>query len=530
MRDFQQMGRSPVHATRGMACTSHPLASQAAIDILKAGGNALDGAIAAAAVQGVVEPGSTGIGGDCFCLYSPKGRGVPIAFNGSGSAPQAATVEWYAERGISSIEQHSPHAVTTPGAVDGWYQLNRDHGALPLAAVLEPAIFYAREGFPVSSRVHHDWHNAADLLRRDATATAAYLPEGEAPLVGHLHRLPELASSLELIAREGRDGFYNGDLAKTMADYLGQQGGLHTVDDFRATSGEYVNPICADYLGRQVHQCPPNGQGVIALLLLNMMAEQRIDSGALSVERVHAELEACRLAYTARNAYVGDPRMAQVPVDELLSCQYAQQLRSLIDPERAIEPPREWMLPKHKDTVYISVVDKDRNSCSFINTVFHGFGSGLMAPNTGVVFQNRGQGFSLQAGHPNAIASGKRPLHTIIPGMVYKDGKVELSYGVMGGQYQAFGHLQFLSRHFEFGYDLQEAMDLPRYMVDPFTGEVEIETTAEQALVDALKSRGHRISAATGAIGGSQAISIDWQQGVLTGASDHRKDGCAIGY
>lgn len=530
MRDFQLPGRSPVHATRGMACSSHPLASQAAIDTLKAGGNALDGAIAAAAVQGVVEPGSTGIGGDCFCLYAPQGKGTPVAFNGSGKAPQAATVEWYAEQGISEIEQHSPHSVTTPGAVDGWYQLNRDHGAIPLAAVLEPAIYYAREGFPVSSRVQYDWRAAADLLRRDANAAAAYLPQGEPPAVGQMHRLPALADTLELIAREGRDGFYSGDLADAMAGYLKQQGGLHTVADFHSTQGEYVDPIHSNYLGRQVHQCPPNGQGVIALLLLNIMAGQHTDGAALSVARVHAELEACRLAYTARNAYVADPRMAQVPVEQLLSTAYAEQLRAQIQSDRAVEPPREWMLPKHKDTVYISVVDKDRNSCSFINTVFHGFGSGLMAPDTGVVFQNRGQGFSLQAGHPNAIAPGKRPLHTIIPGMVSQDGKVQMSYGVMGGQYQAFGHLQFLSRHFEFGCDLQEAMDLPRYMVDPFSGEVEIETTVEPALVQALRSLGHRVADAAGPIGGSQAIAIDWAQGVLTGASDPRKDGCAIGY
>lgn len=530
MRDFQLPGRSPVHATRGMACTSHPLASQAALDILKAGGNALDGAIAAAAVQGVVEPGSTGVGGDCFCLYAPAGRGVPIAFNGSGKAPQAATVQWYADQGISHIQQHSPHAVTTPGAVDGWYQLNRDHGAIPLAAVLEPAIYHAREGFPVSSRVSHDWRNATELLGRDPNAAATYLVDGKAPTAGQLHRLPELATTLELIAREGRAGFYEGDLAATMAEYLVLQGGLHSFEDFCSTHGEYVSPIHTQYLGREVHQCPPNGQGVIALLLLNIMQAQHTDGEALSLARVHAELEACRLAYAARNAYVADPRQSQVPVEQLLSAEYATQLRAQIDPTRAVEPPCEWMLPKHKDTVYISVVDKDRNACSFINTVFHGFGSGLMAPDTGVVFQNRGQGFSLQAGHPNAIAPGKRPLHTIIPGMVTQDDKVRLSYGVMGGQYQAFGHLQFLSRHFEFGCDLQEAMDLPRYMVDPFTGDVEIETSADTSLIEALRGMGHRIAYAKGPIGGSQAIAIDWEQGVLTGASDPRKDGCAIGY
>lgn len=529
MRDFQQPGRSPVHATRGMACTSQPLASQAALDILKAGGNALDGAIAAAAVQGVVEPGSTGIGGDCFCLYAPFGNTTPIAFNGSGKAPQGASAQWYAEQGIDSIEQNSPHAVTTPGAVDAWYQLNRDHGVLPLSAVLEPAIHYARHGFPVSSRVHHDWAKCIDLLKRDDHTAAIYLIDGAAPSVGQLHRFPDMANSLERIAVEGRDGFYLG-LGDVMAQSLSDRGGLHTVADFHSTQGEYVEPIQSDYCGFTVHQCPPNGQGVIALLLLKMLEDLHTDKGPMSERRVHAEIEACRLAYAARNAYIADPAFADIPIEQLLSDSYVAQLRAQIDPMRATEPPRDWMLPKHDDTVYISVVDKDRNVCSFINTVFHGFGSGLMAPDTGVVFQNRGQGFSLQQGHPNVIEPGKRPLHTIIPGMVSKGGKVQMTYGVMGGQYQAFGHMQFLSRYFEFGRDLQEAMDLTRFMVDPFTGEVEIETSADVALVQSLRAKGHRINNATSPIGGSQAISIDWRQGVLTGASDPRKDGCAVGY
>ncbi len=530
MRDFQLPGRSPVHATRGMACTSHPLASEAALDILKAGGNALDGAIAAAAVQGVVEPGSTGIGGDCFCMYAPAAKSAPIAFNGSGRAPSGATTDYYAKQGISEIDQHSAHAVTVPGAVDAWFQLNRDHGALSLSAVLEPAIHYAKEGFPVSSRVQHDWHGAEELLRRDANAADAYLIDGKAPAVGQLHRLPALAETLSLIAAQGADAFYKGDIGELLANYLQQHGGLHTALDFAATQGNYVNPISTEYHGRRVYQCPPNGQGVIALLLLNMMADQHTAAGPLSVERVHAELEACRLAYAARNAYVADPAVSSVPLAELLSPEYAAQLRGAIDPERAVEPPREWMLPQHQDTVYISVVDKDRNVCSFINTLFHGFGSGLMEPQTGVLFQNRGQGFSLQAEHPNAIAPGKRPLHTIIPGMVAEDDKIQLCYGVMGGQYQAFGHLQFLSRYYEFGCDLQESMDLPRYMVDPFSGEVEIERAAGNKLIEALRNKGHRLEEAQGAIGGSQAIAIDWHQGVLTGASDPRKDGCAIGY
>ncbi len=529
MRDLERPGRSPVHATEGMACTSHPLASGVAIDVLKAGGNAMDAAVAACAVQCVVEPGSTGIGGDCFCLYAPEGSADIIAFNGSGKAPAAATVDWYQANGFSEIERNTPHSVTVPGAVDAWDTLIRDHGRKQLADLLKPAIRFARDGYPIASRVHSDFASAVPLLSKDEAAARIFLPGGKAPAVGDMHRQPELAATLQKIAEGGPEAFYGGDVSEDILSYLQSKGGLHTAADFAAVKGDYVTPISTEFRGYRIHECPPNGQGVIALLLLNIMSGIETGDQPITVERIHQELEACRLAYTARNLFVGDPAFSDIPVEGLLSDGYARQLREKIDPERAVEQP-EVGIPAHEDTVYITVVDKDRNACSFINTLFAGFGSGLVAPRSGVVLHNRGCGFTLDPTSPNRIEGGKRPLHTIIPGMVTKNERTVMPFGVMGGQYQSMGHMQFLTGFFDFDLDIQEAMDRPRFMVDPFQGEVEIEGTVPAEICDELRRRGHRLVSPAKPIGGSQAIWIDWEQGVLTGGSDPRKDGSAIGY
>ena len=531
MRNLELPGRSPVHSTDGMACTSHPLSSQTAIEILKAGGNAMDAAIAACAVQCVVEPGSTGIGGDCFCLYAPEASTDIVAYNGSGRAPTGATPAWFAENGITELERHSPHSVTVPGAADAWYRLNKDHGRMSLGEILAPAIHYARDGFPISSRVHCDFVGEADFLALDENTARIYLPGGKPPAVGQRHRLPELAETLRIFAEGGRDAFYTGDIAEDMVAYLQSKGGLHTLEDFATAAGEYVEPISTDFRGYRIYECPPNGQGMIALLLLNIMSGYEPDSsGPITADRIHLEIEACRQAYRARTQYLADPTFSHVPVEELLSDGYAQSLRDAIDPAKASIPPADPGLPSHKDTVYLTVVDKDRNVCSFINSVFWGWGSGLTAPKSGVVFTNRGQGFTLDPDHPNCIAPGKRPLHTIIPAMAARDGRIALTFGVMGGDYQSFGQMQFLSRYLDFGMDIQEAMDAPRFMADPVTGDVEMEGGVPDSIRDELIARGHSISAPDGPIGGSQAIAIDWDQGVLTGGSDPRKDGCAIGY
>ena len=529
MRDLERPGRSPVHATEGMACSSHPLASMAAIDVLKAGGNAMDAAVAACAVQCVVEPGSTGIGGDCFCLYAPEGSADIVAFNGSGKAPAAASVDWYLANGYSEIERNTPHSVTVPGAVDAWQTLIQDHGRKSMAELLQPAIRYARDGYPIASRVHTDFVSARPLLQKDETAARIFLPKGDAPSIGDLHHQPELAATLQGIADGGRDAFYGGGVAEDILTYLQAKGGLHTAADFAAVKGDYVEPISTDYRGYRVHECPPNGQGVIALLLLNVMGGFEAGVQLITADRLHLELEACRLAYRARNLYVGDPAFSDIPVDALLSETYARELREAIDPVSANESPQPGM-PRHEDTVYITVVDKDRNACSFINTLFAGFGSGLVAPRSGVVLHNRGCGFNLDPTSPNRIEGGKRPLHTIIPGMVTEGDRTVMPFGVMGGQYQSMGHMQFLTGMFDFGLDIQEAMDRPRFMVEPFMGSVEIEGTVPAEIRDDLTRRGHRLVAPQKPIGGSQAIWIDWDQGVLTGGSDPRKDGAAMGY
>jgi len=527
MRNLELPGRSPVHGTNGMAATSSTLATQTAIDVLKAGGNALDGAIAACAVQCVVEPGSTGIGGDCFALYAPGGGTDVVGYNGSGRAPAAATLGKLRELGVTELTRTSPHSVIIPGAVDAWCRLNEDHGRVPLPELLQPAIDFARNGYPVGSRVHSDWKKNEEHLRSNDNLALYFLP---VPAVGSVHKQSALADALNMIADEGRTAFYEGDLAVEMVETLAEKGGLHTLDDFKNAAGNYVKPITTNYRGHTIVECPPQGQGVIALLLMNIMEQAEVTGDMLSAERIHLELEACRRGYASRGRYLADPDKTDIPVTEMISKDYARQLYNDIDPQKSKHPQNALDLKPHKDTVYISVVDKDRNCCSFINTLFWGWGGGITTQKHGIVLTNRGEGFVLEEGHPNCIAPGKRPLHTIIPAMVQRDGKTVMSFGVMGGEYQAMGHLQFLTRYFDYGLDIQEAQDAPRWMVDPFTGEAEIEGAVPDEVVEKLRTMGHEIARAAAPIGGSQAIAIDWETGVLTGGSDPRKDGCAIGY
>jgi gamma-glutamyltranspeptidase/glutathione hydrolase len=530
MRNLELPGRSAVRALTGMAATSHPLATLAAIRILQDGGNAMDAAVAACAVQCVVEPQSTGIGGDCFVLLSKDGA-PPVGFNGSGRAPAAARAAWYREQGIDTIEQHSPHAVTVPGAVDAWARLVEDHGSRSLGELLQPAIGYARDGYPVLERVAYDWRLAAELIGRDPAARRIFLPNGAPPELGFVHRQPELAETLSLIAERGRDGFYRGPVAEDIVARLQGAGGLHTLEDFAAAEGEYVTPISTDYRGYRVYECPPNGQGLAALVALNVLSGFDLARHEpLSAGRLHLEIEAARLAYQDRNCFVADPAKAEVPVDWLLSEAHAAELRAAIRPDRAMAELPPPGAPVHQDTVYLCVVDRERTAVSFINSLFHSFGSGLVAPRSGVVLQNRGQGFVVEPGHPNCIAPGKRPLHTIIPGMLERDGRVVMPFGVMGGQYQAMGHAHFLTNVIDFGMDVQEAIDLPRLFAPPPGGPVHVESGIPEESVDALRALGHATTAPPKPIGGAQAILIDWRSGVLTGGSDPRKDGCALGY
>ena len=530
MRNFQMPGRSLVMARNGMAATSHPSSTQAAIGILAAGGNAIDAAIAACAVQCVVEPGMTGVGGDCFALISRGGSDDVIAYDGSGWAPAAATPERLQSMGVETIERHSAHAVTVPGAVHAWTTLHRDYGHLPLAEVLAPAIRFAQDGYAVAPRTAFDWANEVETLSRDAVARTLMLVDGAAPRAGSVHRQPLLANTLRAIAEGGRDAFYRGAIAADLLAQLHAHGGLHTAEDFADYHGEYVRPIRAKFQGYDVIECPPAGQGVIALMLLRLLDKYAAEGNPLDADRLHREIEATKLAYAVRDAMLGDPRVGRVDVDSLLSDAYIDALRSRIDEKSVLDPAAVLTPAEHRDTVYITVVDRDRNCVSFINSLFNPFGSGLMGKASGVMLHNRGQSFTVEAGHPNAIGPRKRPMHTIIPGMVARDGRVQMTFGVMGGHYQAMGHAHFVSKVLHYGLDMQSAMDLPRVFPRPGTGTVEVEATLPAATRAALEARGHQLVPAAGPIGGSQAIWIDWEQGVLTGASDHRKDGCALGY
>jgi gamma-glutamyltranspeptidase/glutathione hydrolase len=532
MRDLQLPGRSPARAMNGMAATSHALATVTALNVLQDGGNAMDAAVAACAVQCVVEPQSTGIGGDCFCLIAPGGEEKIVAFNGSGRAPAGADPDWYVEQGITKIEQPTPHAVTVPGAVDAWQTLLAKYGTKDLGELLQPAIRFAREGYPVTSRVASDWAANIPILSHDPTTREVFLTEnGKPPAEGQVHRQTKLAATLERIAKEGRDGFYTGPVAEDIVSRLQSLGGRHSLVDFAAAKGEFVTPIKTEYRGNTVYECPPNGQGIVALEILNILSGYDLASmDPLSVERLHIEIEAARLAYGDRDAVVADPDRAQVPMDWMLSAEHAAELRNAIIADRAMQNIPQPLLPTHHDTIYLCVVDKDRNAVSFINSLFTAFGSGIMGPKSGVMLQNRGCGFVVKRGHPNCIAPNKRPLHTIIPGMVARGGKAIMPFGVMGGQYQAAGHAHFLSNHIDFDMDVQEAIDFPRVLSTPNGKEVDVESGVPERVAKGLAALGHKIVKATKPIGGGQAIKIDWERGTLTGGSDPRKDGCALGY
>jgi gamma-glutamyltranspeptidase / glutathione hydrolase len=527
MRDFQMPGRSAAYAENGMAATSHPTATLAALDILRSGGNALDAAIAAVAVQGVTEPKMTGIGGDCFALIGyPDGR--VIAFNGSGRAPAAATLERLAALGVHDLSG-SAHAITVPGAVDAWAQLVETHGTRGLDELLQPAIRHAEDGFLITPRVGFDWARNGEVLRRSEAGRTSYLPGGRPPLPGERLRLPLLARTLRRIARDGRGAFYEGELAEQMVGFLKEQGGLHELEDFASTRGAFVEPIRTSYRGLEICECPPNGQGVIALLLFNIL--EGFDLARLDPEgpeRQHLEVEATRLAYRHRDACLADPEQVEVPLRRLLDKTYAARLAALIDPERALPPLPPPLLPEHRDTVYLTVVDRDGMVVSFINSLFELFGSGLVCPKTGVLFHNRGKGFSLDPAHPNAIAPRKRPMHTIIPALAVKEGRPAIGFGVMGGHYQPTGQAHVLTNLLDFEMDPQLAIDAPRTF--GYGDQLQIERGIPQATAAALAARGHRVVPADGPLGGGQMIVLDHERGVLIGGSDPRKDGLALGY
>jgi len=523
MRDFHKPGRSAVYASNGMCATSHPLAAKVAVQMLEAGGNAMDAAIAGAVLLGICEPQMTGVGGDCFVLFTPPGEDRVLALNGSGRAPAGIDADDLRAKG-AVIAPYSADAVTVPGAVDAFCRLSKDWGKLGLKAVLAPAIHYAETGVPVAERVASDWARAGNL---SGVARDMFLVAGQAPRAGQVFAAPKQAEALRRIAMEGRAGFYESAVAEDMVTALRAQGGTHTLEDFAATACDYVDPMSGGYSGLELCEHPPNGQGATAILLLNIL--KHFDIVAMDpwgAARAHIEAEATKLAYDARNRFMADPDY-MTRLDYMTSAETAAQLAALIDPARAMPAGLPGAEAVHKDTVYITVVDKDRMAVSLIYSVFHAFGSGIASDQFGILLHNRGAGFTLEQGHPNEIGGGKRPMHTIIPAMLKKDGKLLMPFGVMGGQYQATGHARFVSNITDFGLSPQAAMDAPRSFAE---GDVlQVENGYSDVVKAELADLGHDVREPDTAIGGSQAIMIH-ENGVLEGGSDPRKDGCALGY
>lgn len=517
-----------------MVASSQPLASQVGLEVLKRGGNAVDASIAMAAVLNVTEPMMTGVGGDAFMLvYWSKTKELK-GLNASGRAPRALSLDYFAEKKITRMPQFGMESITVPGAFDGWVTLLEKYGTMKLPDLLSPAIDYAENGFPVMEKTAEDWNSEVAKLKQSSAAATNYLIDGRAPRAGEIFRQPNLARTLRTLARGGRDAFYKGEIAKAIVDYCQKNGGYLSLADLAAQKSEWVEPISTNYRGYTVYEIPPNGQGLTALLALNIL--EGFDLAALSAQPdryYHTLIEATKLAFADRDRYIADPAFSKVPVAELLSKEYAAKRRALIDPNKALDSPAPGKINDGSDTTYFSVVDKDGNAVSFINSLFDAFGSGIVAGDTGIVLQNRGSSFSLERTHPNHLEPGKRPFHTIIPAMVFKDNKLFMSFGVMGGGIQPQGHVQVLVNLIDLGMGLQQALDAPRYRY--ISGrEVLLEDEIPATVIERLIRMGHQRASPPGllrqSMGGGQAIMIDPRNGTLMGASDPRKDGLAIGY
>lgn len=530
-RDFHRPGRSAAIARGGMVATAHPLATATGLDVLRRGGNAIDAAVAAAAVLGVVEPEQSGIGGDSFALIcrpgAIKGGGGVIALDGAGWAPAAVTAEDYRSRGFASMPFEGPHSVTVPGAVDAWCRLAADHGTRSMAELLAPAIDYAEHGHPIHERVAYDWRVCAQRLTLDPNTARIHLPGGRPPEPGTIFRQPQLAATMRRIAKDGRDGFYTGPVAADIVGYLRSLGGLHSLDDFSQFKSRYVQPIRSRYRDLDLYQCPPSGQGFTALLMLNIVAAlDWIGDDPLSAARLHGFAEAAKHAYRERDLIVGDDPRSRDLVEERLTPEFAQAIARGIDPKRASSLPLPGAQPSN--TTYLTAVDADRTVVSLISSVYQSYGSAITAPDSGVVLQDRAAGFVLEAEHPNCIGPRKRPFHTIIPGLALRDGRPVLSYGMVGGHFQPFGQAWLVANWRDLGLDPQAAVDLPRAFA--FGAGYRLERGIPESTAADLRAMGHPPQRWEPTLGGAQMIAIDWAQGTLTGGSDSRADGVALGY
>jgi gamma-glutamyltranspeptidase / glutathione hydrolase len=532
--------RSAVMARHGMAATSQPLATATAIRVLQNGGNAVDAAIAANAVLGVVEPMSCGIGGDLFAIVWDAKTQKLHGLNASGRAPASATIDFFKAKGMTEVPTFGPLSWSVPGCVDGWDQLRVRFGTRPWSDLLAPAIEYAETGFPVSEIIAAGWAGAEESLEAIPTSAACYLPGGHAPAKGDVFRNAGLARSLRTIAQNGRDAFYRGSLAEAIVKYSQSAGGLFTLSDFAEHTSNFLDPVSTNYRGFDVWELPPNGQGIAVLQMLNLLEPYDLKSmGPQSAEAFHLMIEAKKLAYEDRAKYYADPEFARLPIATLISKPYAAERGRLLKRDRANPAPVPGN-PMQADTIYMTVIDGNFNCVSLIQSNFHGFGSHHVPADLGFALQNRGTLFALDPNHLNRLEPRKRPFHTIIPGFVTKDGQPWLSFGLMGGDMQAQGHAQVIIDMIDFGMDVQEAGDAPRFChfgsSEPTGqpakggGTVALESGISADVRRQLKAKGHSLVKSDGGFGGYQAIRIDLERGVLIGGSDPRKDGCAMGY
>jgi gamma-glutamyltranspeptidase/glutathione hydrolase len=536
--------RSTVIATNGMVATSHPLAVAVGVDILKAGGNAVDAAIATNAMLGLVEPMSCGIGGDLFVIYWDAKTQRLYGLNASGRSPYAINRQLFAERGLKQIPTDGPLSWSVPGCVDGWFELHQRFGTKPFQQILGPSIQYATEGFPVSEVIAGYWKADESNLAKHVNSAATFLVDGRAPVEGQVVSNPNLAKTYQAIASGGRDEFYRGSISRRIVEFSQANGGLFSAKDFEDHRSTWIDPVSTNYRGYDVWELPPNGQGIAVLQMLNVLEGFDLKGmGHSSPEYLHLFMEAKKLAFADRAKFYSDPEFNQLPIEALISKSYGNQQRERINLARAAtEVDAGDPILKHGDTIYLTVVDKDRNCCSFIQSNYFGFGSKMVPGDLGFALQNRGALFALDENHLNRLEPHKRPFHTIIPAMVTKGGKPWLSFGVMGGDMQPQGHVQILVNMIDFGMNVQAAGDAPRVRHDGSAqptgpgmttggGTVYVESAISEDGVRGLLRRGHKVAREVGGgYGGYQAIQIDWERGTLHGASEPRKDGMALGF
>ena len=535
--------RSEVYAPHAMAATSHPLATQIALDVMKQGGSAVDAAIAANAALGLMEPTGNGIGGDLFAMvWDPKTKKL-YGYNGSGRSPGKLSLQWFQSKGYKDIPSYGPLPVTVPGTVRAWSDLHARFGRQPLAQNLAPTIRYARDGHPVAETIAYYWNLAVPRLGKYPGFNEQFTLNGKAPVKGQVWKNPNLANTLQAIADGGADAFYKGPIAKTIADYVQAQGGFLSAEDLAKHTGEWVEPISTTYRGVRVWELPPNGQGLAALQMLNILELSDFSKIAFgSPEHIHAFVEAKKLAFADRAALYADPDFAKTPLTRLLSKEYARERARTIDPNKAMKAVDAGAKLQHGDTIYLTTADADGMMVSLIQSNYRGMGSGMAPPGLGFILQDRGEQFVLKPGHANSFAPNKRPFHTIIPAFITKNDQPWISFGLMGGAMQPQGHVQIVMNLIDFGMNLQEAGDAPRIQHDGSTepagqntpmsdgGTLNLESQFPYASVQALMRKGHRIEYADGPYGGYQAIARDPETGMYIGATESRKDGQAAGY